>query len=609
MSAIGNFVSGAAEQADPRTLLEGLWSAVRHPIDTSIGLATAQVDQFKQSKKLYDEGRYMEAFGHALAGALPIMGPQAAKAGETIASGDVARGLGQATGLAALSAPSVITKPFNAIRQGAVTGARAAAPSMMDAAADSLSAGAKSRVVDVIAPKGASATVKRMGGMADKHAQTVLDEMSGPAPKSRQGMFSAVQEKLDAAEAAMDAAADLQNKGAAYPTAPVRKALLEAKRALTAEAVEGSRMPPSLEPVGAFPARGLVSRSALDSRFPKSPDSINGTSVTKNIPNRASIESSLDDYEVLPGVRQVQVSDFENSGPPQFASSTEQSRTAQLAQQIKQNKSLDPLIVVVDGEHSPYILEGSHRFNAIKMNGETSFPALVVVDTGSVAYADHAPVARPIGEDVIPKFNHTRVSQIDAALGELNTLGPMARYDALKKIRQSYDQAAKAKYSPSLTSDFMTKQGEASGAADVTRAFREHLATLDPNSAKANSTYHVWKSLDDVMSAAEEIQRVKPNVGRQMLAKTGGAVVGEAIGGVPGMVAGYFSGGILDKLLSSGPTTQLMTAKAMDRLAKALKSGAVPTIQLELKKLRSIQAIANAQKSPANKKTPEGDIN
>src|SRR5262249_47504445 len=49
-------------------------------------------------------GRYVEAAGRALAGALPLLGPAAANAGETIASGDIAGGLGKTAGLLAPAA-------------------------------------------------------------------------------------------------------------------------------------------------------------------------------------------------------------------------------------------------------------------------------------------------------------------------------------------------------------------------------------------------------------------------------------------------------------------------------------------------------------------------
>jgi hypothetical protein len=59
----------------------------------------AQTGQAKQALDLARQGRYVEAAGHAGAAALPVLGPAAAQAGELIGDGQIARGLGQATGL------------------------------------------------------------------------------------------------------------------------------------------------------------------------------------------------------------------------------------------------------------------------------------------------------------------------------------------------------------------------------------------------------------------------------------------------------------------------------------------------------------------------------
>lgn len=57
-----------------------------------------QKQQFSQAGQAFKEGNYYEAGGRALAGALPVVGPMAAQAGEQIRSGDVAGGLGTAVG-------------------------------------------------------------------------------------------------------------------------------------------------------------------------------------------------------------------------------------------------------------------------------------------------------------------------------------------------------------------------------------------------------------------------------------------------------------------------------------------------------------------------------
>lgn len=63
------------------------------------GAVKAQLDQIRKAKDSYDKGNYSEAFVHTLAGALPLVGPAAANAGEDIARGDIAKGLGESAGI------------------------------------------------------------------------------------------------------------------------------------------------------------------------------------------------------------------------------------------------------------------------------------------------------------------------------------------------------------------------------------------------------------------------------------------------------------------------------------------------------------------------------
>lgn len=117
--------------------------------------------------------------------------------------------------------------------------------------------------------------------------------------------------------------------------------------------------------------------------FPKAGDVVDGLRVRDHVSNMDSIESSLDDYTVMPGVREVSISAFEDSGPPKFYSASEKTRTMNLADQISQSGEIEPLIVVVEENNQaagPYILEGGHRFDALWLLGKKSFPAVVVVD-------------------------------------------------------------------------------------------------------------------------------------------------------------------------------------------------------------------------------------
>ena len=91
-SAAVRFLGGVGSGLDPRPLAQ----AAMHPIQTAKGIVSAQGEQFGKAKEAFGEGRYSEAFGHGLAGAVPLIGPGAAAMGERIGSGDVAGGLGEA---------------------------------------------------------------------------------------------------------------------------------------------------------------------------------------------------------------------------------------------------------------------------------------------------------------------------------------------------------------------------------------------------------------------------------------------------------------------------------------------------------------------------------
>lgn len=111
---------------------------------------------------------------------------------------------------------------------------------------------------------------------------------------------------------------------------------------------------------------------------------VDGRRVLKNIDNTDSIASSLNDYRSLPGIREVKISDFPGlTGKSYSVSETE--RIKKLAEKIKTSGKISPLIVVDDGDpQGPYILEGGHRAEALKLMGAKSFPALVVLDKESI---------------------------------------------------------------------------------------------------------------------------------------------------------------------------------------------------------------------------------
>ena len=132
-----------------------------------------------------------------------------------------------------------------------------------------------------------------------------------------------------------------------------------------------------------------------DARLPKAGVKVSGLEVinSDNISNLGSISASLRDYEILDGVRSIDMSEFDLS-PPTFYSQTESDRVNALANEIKKSKTIEPLIVVYD-EKGPYVLEGGHRFDALKILKKKSMPALVVIDKSIKQQSYNQPVTRP----------------------------------------------------------------------------------------------------------------------------------------------------------------------------------------------------------------------
>jgi SPP1 gp7 family putative phage head morphogenesis protein len=122
-----------------------------------------------------------------------------------------------------------------------------------------------------------------------------------------------------------------------------------------------------------------------EGHYPKAGKVVDGRKVLDKVPNTDSIAASLDDYEVLPGIREVQMSAFPGLTGHHY-NAQDDDRIGRLAQQIDKSKTISPLIVVEDKD-GPYILEGGHRSEALYRLKAKSFPALVVRDKTDVENA------------------------------------------------------------------------------------------------------------------------------------------------------------------------------------------------------------------------------
>lgn len=148
----------------------------------------------------------------------------------------------------------------------------------------------------------------------------------------------------------------------------------------------------------------LSSLSAFDTVLPKVSETVDGRIVRSEIPNQSSIEASIDNPEILPGVREVSMDLFTLD---ETGLATDK-RTRQLASDIAESGELNPLIVAFD-DQGPYILEGGHRYEALKILGAKSFPAQIVLEEGA---------ALPRTETVLSRFRPDRGDPRRGALGE-----------------------------------------------------------------------------------------------------------------------------------------------------------------------------------------------
>jgi hypothetical protein len=134
-----------------------------------------------------------------------------------------------------------------------------------------------------------------------------------------------------------------------------------------------------------FPASyyGSWIPSKYAEEYPVAGEVVDGRVVSDiDVPNTSSIAASLEQYDVLPGIREVQMKDDDDNtfAVGRHYSELGNKRINKLANEMKKSNEITPLIVVVGRDGIPYILEGSTRVEALAKLGAKSFPALVVID-------------------------------------------------------------------------------------------------------------------------------------------------------------------------------------------------------------------------------------
>lgn len=484
LDALERFMSGAWKNLNPVTAATGLYGAVRHPIDTGKAIGNAQYAELEKALNDLRSGHYSEMVGHGIAGALPIIGPAAAAAGERIGSGDVAGGLGESAGLLAPFGAGPAMRGARAVAGGAAKGARAlpGGARVLNAAADMADTASVDRIVDVMAPKvGANKT--RFGNKAAKIAPQIAREADLTA-LSREGLARKVEAKLADATSVMDDAADARLASQQVKTAPLLKQLDEEIAQLTATPADASQFP----------------------------------------------------------------------------------RSAKTPPQPTRGQQLDGI------------------------TGELS--AAQVADT------------KPYGTAVEPSPNAAKIATLRQIRSEIATLGPVAPYESVRRVRQAWDQVSKPKYLPSTAADALKSQGEAFAAERGTAAMRQALADTDPASAAAYKDYSLYKAAHDVLTATEEAERVRPKVGRRLLGRGGGAIAGAEAGGWSGAVVGSILGSVLERAVELAPTTKILIARKLASVADLLRANQPAQAQAALRqagKLVTMQRVVKRTAVPTGR--------
>lgn len=124
----------------------------------------------------------------------------------------------------------------------------------------------------------------------------------------------------------------------------------------------------------------MIDRKRVEKLFPIATGLVDGLRVGHATPNTDSIRASMNAFTVLRSTRSVPMSLFHASPEELFYSRYDFDRVEELVARIVDSHRIDPLIVVVDVDSRPYVLEGAHRLGALYLLKRKRFPAMVVID-------------------------------------------------------------------------------------------------------------------------------------------------------------------------------------------------------------------------------------
>ena len=150
----------------------------------------------------------------------------------------------------------------------------------------------------------------------------------------------------------------------------------------------------------------------------------------RSVDNIGSIDSSMMDYEILNGIRELPISIFDNL---QISARNQKERDylEYLSNEIQQNKSIEPLIIVFDNEQSPYVLEGNHRIDVlVHYLKATTVPSLIVLDWDDIEQVNSSQDIVSFSREKIKRVGqqNVRYEWVDSDINDLDDIGEQA-YD------------------------------------------------------------------------------------------------------------------------------------------------------------------------------------
>lgn len=179
-----------------------------------------------------------------------------------------------------------------------------------------------------------------------------------------------------------------------------------------------------------------------------------------------------------------------------------------------------------------------------------------------------------IGGKVTPSVRAARVAAIDQAIEEVKGLGPLVNAENLRSLKGAWGEGAKAVFTPAIAPDALKIRASGSGWADANSALTQFLIEKHPELKPLNADMSLWTKASDVMQAAEEADRVRPKVGRTIMARGLGAAAGAREAGGWGAMLGAVVGPAVESGFAAlAPTRKLFVARQLQALSDALRTG------------------------------------